>query len=155
MVALGMPVGNKCRQSYELPRWLLKAPLWQKRLFLAAFFGAEMSKPGTLTGHGHNFYCPTVCMNKTTEHIASGRKFFEDIAAMLNEFNVSTHEISEREEFVNKDGIVSHRLRLMASNKADNLINLYSRIGFEHNDERAFLANVAIGDLRLKQTVIR
>src|SRR3989338_5476350 len=99
MVALGMPIGNKCRQSYALPRWLLEAPLWQKRLFLAAFFGAEMSKPKTLTDHGYNFYCPTVSMNKTAAHIENGRRFFEDIAAMLAEFDISTHEISEQKEY--------------------------------------------------------
>ncbi|MBI5451917.1 RtcB family protein, partial [Candidatus Gottesmanbacteria bacterium] len=34
--ALGTPVGNKTRQDYGVPEWFKKAPLWQKRLFLAA-----------------------------------------------------------------------------------------------------------------------
>jgi len=154
MTALGMPVGNKCRQAYELPKWLFKAPLWQKRLFLSAFFGAEMSSPKTMTGHGYNFYCSTVSMNKTAEHIENGKKFLKDIAGLLAEFDISTHEISERREYVNDEGIVSHRLRLMVSNKPENLLRLYTRIGFEYNEKRAFLANVAAAYLRLKKTVI-
>lgn len=153
MVALGMPIGNKCRQSYELPKWLFNAPLWQKRLFLASFFGAEMSSPKTMTGHGYNFYCPTVSMNKIPNYIDNGKKFLDDIAKMLREFGIVSYKISERKEFVNKDGLVSYRLRLMISNKTDNLLKLYGKIGFEYNEERKFLANVATAYLRLKDTV--
>jgi tRNA-splicing ligase RtcB len=155
MTGLGMPIGNKCRKPYKLPSWLVKAPLWQKRLFLAGLFGAEMSSPKTLTGHGHNFYCPTVSMNKTTACLDSGRAFLEAIAGLLSEFGIVSHEISEREEFVNKDGLVSNRLRLMLSDKTENLIKLYSKINFEYNEDRSFLANVAVGYLRLKQAVIK
>ncbi|MDD5496517.1 MAG: RtcB family protein, partial [Candidatus Omnitrophica bacterium] len=155
LASLGMPIGNKCRQSYDMPGWLFKAALWQKRLFLAGFFGAEMSSPKTMTGHGYNFYCPTISMNKTLPYIENGREFLEDAAQLLKEFDVSCHDISERKEFVNKEGIVSYRLRLMISDKAENLMNLYCKVGFEYNEERKFLANVAAGYLRLKENIIR
>jgi len=153
--ALGAPIGNKCRQSYELPKWLFKSPLWQKRLFLAGLFGAEMSAPKTLTGHGYNFYCPTVSMNKTEKHIENGKKFLEDIRVLLLELGIDTHEITQRKEFVNKDSLVSHRLRLQVSDKTENLIKLYSKIGFEYNQKRRFLANVAVGYLRFKDKLIK
>lgn len=154
MVALGMPSGNKCRQSYNLPAWLLKAPLWQKRLFLASFFGAEMSTPGTITGHDYNFYCPTISMNKTPPNIESGRKFFKDMAGLLLEFGVDSYEVSQRKEFVNKDGLVSYRLRLMVAADIENLINLYEKVNFEYNEERRFFANMAAGYLLLKKRII-
>lgn len=155
LAVLGTPIGNKCHKPYELPKWLFKAPLWQKRLFLAAFSGAEMSSPKTLTGHGYNFYCPTISMNKTEDCLESGRRFLEGISKLLSEFGVSTHQISQRKEYVNKQGIVSYRLRLMGSDKTENLINLYSRVGFEYNEERKFLANAATGYLRLKDSIIK
>jgi len=67
---LGVPVGNKCRNPYSFPHWLRKAALWQKRLFLAALFGAELSSPKTMTGHGYNFYCPILSMNKQDKYIS-------------------------------------------------------------------------------------
>lgn len=155
MITLGMPAGNKCRHPYEFPKWLRNTPLWQKRLFLAAFFGAEMSSPKTLTGHGHNFYCPTVSMNKTEDCIENGRKFLEEMRLMLKEFGVSSYGISERKEFVNVNGLISHRLKLMLTGDTDNLLKVYSEIGFEYNEDRAFLANAAVGYLRLKKTAIR
>ena len=154
LAALGVPIGNKCRNSYQMPKWLFKAPLWQKRLFLAGLFGAEMSSPKTLTGLGYNFYCPVLSMNKTLAHIENGKKFLGDIWAFLSEFGVIVHTISERKEFVNKEGIVSHRLRLIISNKTENLIKLYGTIGFEYNQKRRFLANAAVGYLRLKKRII-
>lgn len=150
MAALGMPIGNKCRQDFILPKWLFRAPLWQKRLFLAGFFGAEMSAPATLTNHGYNFYCPTVSMNKALKHVESGRRFLKEIVRLLLEFGVSCHEISERKEYTNKDGLVSYRLRLMVSAMSENLLKLYSKVGFEYNEDRRFLANIAVGYLKLK-----
>lgn len=155
LVALGMPIGNKCRQPYGVPKWLIKAPLWQKRLFLAGLFGAELSSPKTLTGHGYNFYCPTLSMNKTKDCLENGREFLKDISKMLSEFGVKTNHISERLEYVNKGGLVSHRLRLILSNNSEDLINLYSRIGFEYNSGRRFLANVACQYLKLKEVIIK
>ena len=42
MVALGAPYGKKTNQAYHLPEWLFSAEDWQKKLFLGAFFGAEL-----------------------------------------------------------------------------------------------------------------
>jgi tRNA-splicing ligase RtcB len=154
MAAIGMPVGNKCHNPYELPQWLFRTPLWQKRLFLAAFFGAEMSAPKALTGCGYNFYCPTVSLNKLTEHIDNGRQYLQDIARLLSGFGVKTYDISQRKEFVNKDGLVSYRLRLMVVATTENLLRLYAKVGFEYNEKRKFLANIATGYLRLKNMVV-
>ncbi|MCD5401159.1 RtcB family protein, partial [candidate division NPL-UPA2 bacterium] len=144
LVALGTPLGNKTEQEYGIPAWLLRAPRWQKRLFLAAFFGAEMSSPQILTGHKYNFYSPAISMNKKEKYLESGRAFLEEIGRMLREFNVPVKKISSRLEKVNDKEGFSCRLRLFLSNRPQDMINLYSKIGFEYNRERRFLANVAV-----------
>ena len=149
LVALGVPLGNKARQEYHIPQWLFKAPLWQKRLFLASFFGAEMNTPKTLTGHGHNFYCPVVSMNKREEFVENGILFFREISELLNEFGINTLKISQRKENAN-----TFRLRLMLSRCPQNMINLFTRVGFEYNKKRKGLANVAVQYLKWKQLVI-
>ena len=50
LVTLGTPLGNKTKKPFRVPGWIMRAPLWQKRLFLAGFFGAEMSSPKTMKG---------------------------------------------------------------------------------------------------------
>ncbi|MDD5688131.1 MAG: intein-containing RctB family protein [Elusimicrobia bacterium] len=154
LILLGTPVGNKTLQNYSVPEWIFKATLWQKRLFLAAFFGAEMSSPKTLTKHGYNFYLPTVSMNKNENYLDSGRTFLEQIAELLNEFDVETNTISCRMEYIGKEKKKSHRFRLQLSNQYKTLINLYSKIGFEYNQKRQFLANVAVNYLQEKEKLV-
>ena len=154
IAALGTPVGNKTRQGFGVPDWIKRSPFWQKRLFLAAFFGAEMSSPKTMGGGGYNFYCPAISLNKRPGYVRSGKEFLSDIAGMLEELGVRTHGISERKEQKNKDGETSIRLRLLVSNKTEDLISLYSKIGFEYNRERTILANAAIQYLKFKKILV-
>jgi len=153
LFSLGMPLGNKVRQKYFLPHWLFFAPLWQKRLFLASFFGAEMSAPATYTNHEFNFYCPTISMNKKLFALKSGIKFLKQLSSLLKEFGVITNKISQRKEIFNK-GNISYRLRLILSNKRENLIALYTKIGFEYNRKKRFLANLAIQYLKEKELFV-
>src|SRR5262249_20974424 len=88
LACLGAPVGKKAEQDSLAPAWLDRAPLWQKRLFLAALFGAELSKPATVTGHGTVFNPPVLAMNKRQEYAASGRDFLQTIGRWLGEFGV-------------------------------------------------------------------
>lgn len=155
LAALGTPIGNKCYKPYELPKWLFDATLWQKRLFLGGLFGAELSSPATMTNREYNFYCPTLSMNKTRYSLNSGYKFLQGISKLLSEFGISVNKITQRKECINNQGIISYRLRLMVADATENLINLYSKIGFEYNDGRRFLANCAVGYLRLKRQIIR
>lgn len=154
MMALGMPIGNKARQEFLLPDWIKKAPLWQQRLFLASFFGAEMASPKAFSQHEYNLYCPIISMNKSENTMKSGEDFLQDIASMLLAFGVKVHKISRNLEYVSKKGIVSYRLRLIISSKSEDLINLYTKVGFEYNFHRSFLANVAAQFLRCKETII-
>jgi len=151
---LGVPVGNKTAQGYTIPRWIFTAPLWQKRLFLASFFGAEMSSPKTITKHGYNFYCPTISMNKKEEYLESGRKLLEEIADLLKEFEINTKEISCRVEYLGEERKKTCRLRLLVSSQTTDLINLYRKIGFEYNPKRQFLANFAVSYLLEKEKII-
>jgi len=155
LISLGVPLGRKTTQDYSLPNWLFKAPLWQKRLFLAGFFGAELSTPKTMLNHDYNFYCPIISMNKKEGFVESGKIFLEQASSLLAEFGVKTQKISQRTEYVNKEGKISYRLRSILSGQAESMINLYSKVGFEYNKKRRFLANVAVQFLKLKQLIVK
>ncbi|GBC84666.1 RNA-splicing ligase RtcB [bacterium HR11] len=155
LVALGAPVGNKAVQDYGVPEWLLEAPRWHQRLFLAALFGAELSAPRALDRHNHNFMTPVLSVSKRESHVDSGRRFLEDIGRMLAGFGVQVLKISQRREQTHADGSRSVRLRLVLSARLDSLRNLWGRIGFEYNQKRQALASVAVGYLRYKAHVLR
>jgi len=155
LAALGAPVGNKAAQSYSLPHWLFEAPLWQQRLFLAAFFGAELSAPRAFDAHNYNFMSPVLSLNKRAGHIESGRAFLEGLGKLLDGFGVRTNTISQRQEQTNSDGSVSQRLRLILSSQTESLLNLWGRVSFEYNRKRRALANIAGAYLKYKASLVQ
>jgi tRNA-splicing ligase RtcB len=154
LAALGLPVGDKAKQDFRVPSWLFEAPRWQQRLFLAAFFGAELAAPKAFDAHGTNFYAPVLSMNKREGFVKSGQAFLTDIGRLLEGFGIEVKTISKRKEQVNLDGSRSVRLRLILSSKSESLINLWGRVGFEYNRKRRFLGLAAVQYLREKQDVI-
>ncbi|MBU3957869.1 MAG: hypothetical protein KKB25_02250, partial [Nanoarchaeota archaeon] len=137
LVELGMPLGIKTDVDFCVPDWIMNSKRWIKRLFLAGLFGAELSKPKTHSKTG--FYSPIFSQNKNND---KGRKFFIQLMHLLEEFDVKTNKISERGEYKNKIG-KTKRLRLIISADEDNLLNLWQKIGFEYNEKRRKLSEIA------------
>ncbi len=133
---LGMPVGRKTNQKYSIPNWIKNSPRYIKRLFLAGFFGAELSSSKTHTKTG--FYSPILGQNKTKEFKDNMKKFMLEIAELLSEFGIKVNKISE----VNYPKIST--IRLIISAEENNLLKLWKKIGFEYNEKRRNLANIAI-----------
>ncbi|MBI3267821.1 MAG: RtcB family protein [Planctomycetes bacterium] len=152
LAALGIPVGLKASQAWGMPSFLWRAPLWQQRLFLAAFFGAELTAPDAFRRRNHNFKCPVLTVVKRTGHVESGERFLREVARMLDGFGVRSLTVSRRDEQDNPDGTRSVRLRLILSDASESLINLWARVGYEYNAERARKAAWAVGYLCLKRT---
>ncbi len=153
--ALGFPLGNKAEQDFEIPYWMTMAPLWMKRLFLAAYFGAKMSTPKPVTGQEYDFCMPTVYVNKSPQFIASGIKFLHQIKNMLEDFDIQCVEISKEDIAHNgQTGAEIVNLRLMIKQDGENLIKLYSKIGFEYHRKKQFLGIMVAQYLRAKQVML-
>jgi len=154
LAALGAPIGAKASQDYTLPDWLFGLPRWQQRLFLAAHFGAELSTPSAFPERNLNFQMPILSLNKREGYVQSGQVFLAGLSQLLTGFGVETKTISQRQEQTNPDGSVSHRLRLVLSSRAESLLALWGRVGFEYNRQRRVLANVAVQYLKRKTQVV-
>ena len=152
---LGVPRGSKVDQAYRIPKWIFKAPLWQKRLFLASLFGCELRKPHRRLGRRGYFNAPAFPMAKREELIKNGKDFLNDISKLIKEFGIKTLYIDKRKKHINTKGEISWALELLISPKPENLFNLWSKIGFEYNLERSFNANVAVQYLKLKQKILK
>ena len=156
LCCLGAVAGNKTRQAHGVPAWLGLAPLWMKRLYLAALFGAELTAPQTVSGHGYNFVGPVLSQNKSTELVSEGQRHLTEIQAWLAQFGVKSSllRLTSAEEYTGRNGSVSVRVRLQVGSTADNLIRLWTRVGFEYNRRKQYLANVAVQYLRAKTLVL-
>ncbi|MBN2387362.1 MAG: RtcB family protein [Anaerolineales bacterium] len=144
LACLGAPTGNRATRDYPLPTWYQHAPRWQKRLFLAAFLGAQTSGAQIVSEHGTDFSAPTISIVKHPRLDHSGREFLRQVADWLGEFGVQTHPISSPSEQVDSDGKKFIRLKLVLHADPENLARLWSRIGFEYNRSRRTLAAAAL-----------
>jgi len=151
---LEIPLGNRTYQSYSLPKWVFSCKLWQKRLFLASFFGAELRIPHRRKDRFTLFNCPVLTMNKIENLISNGKQFLKDISKLLKEFGVNTLYITKRKKHISTKGKVTWGLDLVISSEIDTLINLWSKIGFEYNINRNFMANVAVQYLKYKKKIL-
>ncbi len=146
--SLGYPKGTKTKTAFLVPEWVIRSPLWLKRLFLAGFFGAEMNKSSTSSKTC--FQCPTISFNKNDFLLDNARKFLIQIMQMLEEFGIESHKLQVKEDFHNQHGNTM-RLKLMISTEEENLLKLYSKVGFEYNPERQFFCHAAVLYLKEKQ----
>jgi len=156
LVALGAPIGAKAKQDYRLPRWIFRLPLWQKRLFLGAFFGAELSTPAPVSGLPKTIAAPLLTQSKHTGAIAGGLAFIRQIRRMLSEFGVKCNSITiDREMNITRAGTISSRIRLQISESPENLIRFWGTVGFEYNQQKAHLGAVAVNYLKMKKLVVQ
>jgi tRNA-splicing ligase RtcB len=150
MHLLGAPVGNKTDQEFLMPKWLKRAPLWHKRLFLSAFFGAEMSKPATM--NKYNFYQPTLNINKIIPLKRNGFLFLEQLRQTLSSFGVKSTNVVEVEGLSNPGKTIGLRFQIYGNSQ--NLIRFFGTVGFEYHREKQQLANLAIAYLQYKEKIL-
>jgi len=152
LVALGTPYGKKTSKKYRVPEWILKAPLWQKRLFLSAFFGAELSKPKTV--NNYDFYQPQLNMNKLERLKDNGVDFLNDIRLLLLEFGVTSSypTVVDGYQYLSKEGKTCG-LRISIHSNSENLIKLFEKINFEYNKRKKQEACLAANYIRIKESV--
>ncbi len=150
MVALGTPLGKKPVQGYRVPKWVMKAKLWHKRLFLSTFFGAELSTPKT--SNKYNFYSPQLNMNKLESLKENGIEFLNDIRLLLSEFGItSTYPVEvDGNQYLGKHG-KTIGLRILIQENPENILKLYETVGFDYNKEKYNLAALASNYIRFKE----
>ncbi|MCD6423036.1 MAG: intein-containing RctB family protein [Elusimicrobia bacterium] len=152
-IALGTPYGLKAHRKYRIPNWIFSCPLWQKRLFLASFFGAELSSPKTL--NKYNFYAPQLNMSKRRDLAKNAQMFLKDLAKLLREFGVKTYRITQVKgyQYRGKKGITKG-FRLQISEEIKNLIKFFETIGYEYNSRKHKESCLACAYLKKKLKVV-
>jgi tRNA-splicing ligase RtcB len=146
MNKLGVPVGKKTRVDFDVPQWVITAPLWIKRNFLAGLFGAELTTPSTITGHPYNFQQLTLTVSKERNRKKSGVRFLLQVKKLLEDLGVSS--------YLTKPVPMTRRtigVRLIVPSREENLIRLWSQIGYEYNKRRQRLASLAVEYLTTKK----
>ena len=154
LVALGTPYGVKSHQPYRVPKWIFECPLWQRRLFLASFFGAELSTPSTL--NKYNFYALQFSVQKKDGLEDNVKLLLNDFKKLLRDFNVQTSHIQEVSgyRYSGKQG-KTRGFRIQIKENAENSIKFFETIGYEYNLKKQKEACLAAHYLRLKLKIVQ
>ena len=151
MKALGMPEGTKSKNPFKVPKWIKESNLLIKRLYLAGLFGAELTRPYQSRYEKYSFKPPKFSQNKIKSLEKDGEIFLLELASLLSEFNIKTTTLGKQRYVINKDNEETIKLTLRISVKTDNLINLWSKVGYEYCKERKEKSMAALAYLKLKQ----
>ncbi len=154
LYTLGAPFGSKSKNKFEVPKWIFKSPKWIKRLYLASFFGAEMTRPTIRRAEKYRFGPARLSINKSKKLKDNGLIFLNQIKTLLEEFGVEVTKIFELKGVRTKSGDETIKLRIDISSKEENLKKLWSRIGFEYCQERINLSSYALQYLSLKKKLL-
>lgn len=155
LYSLGLPKGNKSRIETKIPAWIKEAPLWIKRLYLAGLFGAELTKPLQRKNEPYGFIEPSISQNKINKLERENMNFFLDLINLLSDFGICVNKIYRQKGVVNCYGEETHKLLLKISAKGENLIRLWSTVGYEYCKERQKLSLAAVAYLKYKQRTLQ
>ena len=142
LVALGAPYGKKTSVSYRIPDWIMRAARWQKRLFLSAFFGAELDKPHT--HNGYNFSTISFSVSKLVSLRQSALGLLKDFREMLFSLGIESAEPIEVGGYQYEGPwgkTTGFRLSIDASEA--NLKRFFSEVGYSYNSQKERLASLA------------
>ncbi|MDY6817847.1 MAG: RtcB family protein [Halobacteriales archaeon] len=151
LIRLGAPEGPKVASTFTVPEYLDQLADWQKALYLSGLFGAELSAPDTVAPK--NFYAPSLSHNRLVEHQDAGKRFMRDLMALLDDLNIDTNALEEVERTETATG-ETVRFRFGIKTDSQNLIRLFTHIGYRYADEKQRRALLAAQYLKRKEHLI-
>jgi len=136
---LGVPVGNKSRVKFQVPKWILEGPIDVQDEYLAGLFGAEMSAPSFYRRKGRDgleLQPPHFTQSKTIKLHKSLTFFRKQIVSMLEKRGIKTKAYTKKANFFSrKDGQESICFDLVVNASKENILN-FAKIGFAFNEKR-------------------
>ncbi len=152
LAAFGTPVGNKTKTEFHVPNWIMEMPNWIKAQYLAGLFGAEMSSPRTV--NKFNFSEPTLNMSKSVELEENLIQYLEEVRSLLADLGITASKPRKVEgyRYAGKSGeTIGYRIEVHGN--PENLIKLWSQVGFAYNKKKKELASLAIAYLKIKERI--
>ncbi len=140
--AMGIPSGSRSAQRYRIPAWIKSLKPWQQRLFVAAYFGGELSKP--TSNNGYNFTMPAFSVSKLETMADNAFEIVNDMREILESLGIMTSDptLVDGYAYDGKKG-KTVAVRLGIESNAKNMLRFLSTVGYIYNKEKEVLASIA------------
>ncbi|MCI0503885.1 hypothetical protein L0Y65_04190 [Candidatus Micrarchaeota archaeon] len=126
-ILLGLPAGDKTRQSYLVPSWIMNGSPEIKAEFLRVLFNFDGSI--SLRTRRESAIEMNYTMNKHKDFISNGEQFLSQLKTLLSQFGVSSGKIHIR--YCAKE---KYTLMLFITN-GPSILRFHEKIGFLNDDK--------------------
>ena len=132
--ALGMPNGDRVKQEFRIPYWIMNGSAMVKRQFLKGYFGTDCLSPTVDKRTGYRFR--PICFKMSKVEGKSPVKFFEEIYSILNDFKISTLPITVKSGNVRKNGEHTFSYCGKICSDISNMQRFCQKIGYLYKKEK-------------------
>jgi len=130
---LGAPVGEKVKQSFFVPEWIMHGNKEVKRRFLQVLFSNELDSPKVMK-HKNFFYMQPIRLRmfkiKTLED--SFTKFFNQVKLLCLEFGIKTSKVHHFDSKMDKEDRIC--LGFYIKNDFENILRYFKEISYPYSD---------------------
>ena len=139
--AMGVPFGDRSAKRYRIPKWIKLLVPWQKRLFVAAYFGGELTKP--LSNNGYNFNNSAFSVSKQETIIDNAFEIVYDLKEILESLGIESSEptLVDGYAYTGKKG-TTKSVRLTIKANAKNMKKFLCTVGYVYNKEKEILSSL-------------
>ncbi len=131
LIALGIPSGKYVAQEILLPNWIMNAPKFLKREFLASLFGSDAYTPKSRK-NSRSFYAIRFSFNKYTNLKKNALKYANQIKSLLSEFDIEVSDIKMLPGNTLKNGNSTIKILITLASSNKNLINFFNNISYNY-----------------------
>jgi hypothetical protein len=131
LYSLGAPKGNKTKQPFFVPQWIINSKK-HSRMFLKALLEDEVTRIKIVKKNHCN--SPQLKMAKQEIHLDNLRIFLGQVKNMIENHGVDCSDIPKKPGF--KDGQKTKELYFNINRNKRNIINFKKQIGFYLNSEK-------------------
>lgn len=149
--SLGMVHGKKTIQaSNDIPYWIKNGSDLVKREFLAGIQGGDGCQIRyNKLNKGYNYICGILSMSKCSMYKDTLYKMMNSISELFDYFNIENKIISKKNT-THEDRYV---IGVQISNKQENLINYFDKIGYRYDVRKITNSAVVIEYLKYKNSL--
>ena len=137
--SLGVPEGNKTKNVFLVPKWIMNGSIKVKKEFLSALMGSEGYSPKLKL---NNKTCNPVRLSFSIikNHEKEAQKYALQLKKLFSEFKVKC-TISKRRGNTRKDGYVTVKYLLTISNSNKDMINFLKEINYTYAYKKRIESN--------------
>ena len=142
---LGLPIGDRVIQEYNIPKWILNGTKSIKREFLKSYYGADGDTPIKRT----EYLFQRIRLTYAKLENISPYTWFNDLKKILHEFDIDCN-LSIESGNIRKNGTKTKCYRLIINS----INNFIKNIGYNYAIEKEYLSNQICEYYKYKENFI-